>query len=76
MNHLLNGCTFTELALAYLPHDTPNAACRTLRYWLVAHPTLKHQLKRCGFDVYAGKGPKKRFTPLQIKLIFKALGEP
>ncbi len=76
MKHLLTGCTFTELAMAYLPHDTPRAARRTLHHWIRVHPTLNATLTRCGLRIKGQKGRLKRLTPQQVRLIFNALGEP
>ncbi len=76
MKNVLNGCTFTELAMAYLPHDTPRAARRTLHHWIRVHPTLNATLTRCGLRINAGKGRQVRLNPQQIRLIFTALGEP
>ncbi len=76
MNHLLTGCTFTELAMAYLPHDTPRAARHTLSTWIRLHRTLMARLTRCGLRLNTGAGRRKRLTPQQVRLIINALGEP
>ncbi len=76
MKNVLNGCTFTELALAYLPHDTPKAACRTLRSWVMGCRPLAHELQECGLVFYLKPGRRQRLTPRQVRCIFRYLGEP
>lgn len=61
----------TELAQLYLPHLSPGRAWRKLREWLAASPGLEQRLQGTGYD-----GHGRTFTPLQVKLIVEALGEP
>ncbi len=73
---LLSGCTLTELAQAYLPNDTPDVARRILRKWIAMQPRLEMALMHCGLTLESVRGPKRRLTPQQVRLIFEALGEP
>ena len=60
-----------ELAQLYAPHVTPSAACKKLMYWISLQPQLVEALKRYGLT------PGSRtFTPIQVRLIVEALGEP
>ena len=55
-----------ELAMMYFPNDSPETAMRKLRNWLSINPRLrKMKPKRA-----------KIFTPKQVKIIVKELGEP
>jgi hypothetical protein len=56
----------SELAMKYFPNDSPEVALKKLRNWLNINPILR-KLK-----------PKraKIFTPKQVKIIVKLLGEP
>lgn len=61
----------TELALAYCPAITPDAAWRKLRHWIRLFPGLDDRLASIGYT------PRSRsFTPAQVQLIVDALGEP
>ena len=60
-----------ELAQLYAPHVTPAAACRKLMQWINMQPQLVEELKRYGFT--AGS---RTFTPIQVRLIVAAIGEP
>lgn len=72
LSYLTSGCTRTELGLAYAPADTPDSARRLLKRWINYHPTLLRDLQATGYD------PRmcRRLTPLQVKIIFDALGTP
>lgn len=61
----------TELALAYFPELTPDAAWRKLRGWIELNPTLRQQL--CSRPRL---GRLRTFTPRQVQLIADELGEP
>ena len=60
-----------ELAQLYAPHVTPAAACRKLMHWISLQPQLVEALKRYGL-----KENSRTFTPIQVRLIVEALGEP
>lgn len=61
----------SQIAAMYMPDIEPKSALRNLNIWIKTHPTLEHEL------IAAGATPKmRRYTPLQITLIFKAFGEP
>lgn len=60
-----------ELASLYAPNINPASACKRLAAWIAHHPTLLSDLRKTG---YCEK--LRTFTPLQVRLIFEALGEP
>lgn len=60
-----------ELANLYSPHISSGAACRKLMGWIRFHPTLMDALTAVGFTERS-----RTFTPIQVKLIIDALGEP
>lgn len=60
-----------ELAMAYNPTMEPHYALRTLRKWIEMSPGLLDRLLATGFSQR-----QKILTPLQVSLIFEALGEP
>ncbi len=61
----------TELAQLYSPHTMPQSAYNKLQRWIKRYPHLLEQL------VEAGHHPHQReYTPLQVRLIVEALGEP
>lgn len=61
----------TELAQAYCPGITPDAAWRKLRHWISLFPGLDRRLATIGYT------PRCRsFTPAQVQMIVEALGEP
>ena len=61
----------TELAQLYSPNTTPQSAYNKLQRWIRRYPNLYEQL------VQAGHRPHQReYTPLQVRLIVEALGEP
>ncbi|MBQ8874010.1 MAG: DUF4248 domain-containing protein [Bacteroides sp.] len=61
----------TELALQYCPHLSASAARRKLMQWIELHPTLQETLQRYGL-----KESSRCFTPIQVRLIVEAIGEP
>ena len=65
------GCYKSELAHRYCPDQTLDSALKSLREWIKNHPTLSKELEETGYN------PKsKRFTPLQVNLIYMRLGVP
>jgi len=65
------GCYKSELAHRYCPDLTSKSALKTLREWIKKHPTLGKELEETGYN------PKsRRFTPLQVELIYARLGTP
>lgn len=60
-----------ELGRLYCPEVSPSRARHVLMEWINRQPQLVEQLTRYGFDKNA-----KIFTPLQVRLIVEALGEP
>ena len=62
----------TELAQMYSPDITPAAAWKKLKSWIDYHPTLENDLRQKGY-----RGCQQRiFTPAQVALIVRAIGEP
>lgn len=67
-NHIMGR---TELAQLYSPEVQPETAWRRLRACIETFPGLTEQLAAVGYR------PNQRFfTPLQIKVITAAIGEP
>lgn len=63
--------SLTELALAYAPGLSENAARKRLRLWLGISPSLMARLQATGYR----KG-QRMLTPRQVKIIYEHLGEP
>ena len=60
-----------ELAQLYSPELTDMAAYRKMKKWIDLCPGLTGRLARLGYD------PRRRsFTPLEVRAIVDALGEP
>ena len=62
----------TELAVAYCPNITPDAAWEKLKQWIAYCPGLAERLAEAGYRPQSRAG----FTPRQVGLIVEALGEP
>ena len=61
----------TELAQLYSPHTTSITAYKKLQRWILRCPHLSEHLAQ------AGLSPRSRtYTPLQVRIIVEALGEP
>ena len=60
-----------EQALCYSPNITPTAARNKLMQWINLYPGLTQQLQAHGLTLNS-----KVFTPMQVRLIVEALGEP
>ena len=60
-----------ELALLYNPYMSAAGARKKLMQWIALHPTLKDDLLNTGFCENS-----RSFTPIQVRLIVAALGEP
>lgn len=60
----------TELAEAYSPGISPEAAWRKLRRWIGRVPGLEDRLRE------QGAASSRHFTPAAVRLIVEALGEP
>ena len=70
-NFQIRGYGRTELALLYAPEDVPKTAYKKMQRWIIRHPHLSEQLAK------AGLSPRSRIhTPLQVRIIVEALGEP
>ncbi len=62
---------FRELAVLYNPRVKPKSAARILNQWIDRSPGLRDRLEALGFQ----RGMRS-FSPLMVKIIFEALGEP
>ena len=60
-----------ELAQLYAPYVTQAAACKKLMYWFSLQPQLVEALKCHGLT-----DKSRTFTPIQVRLIVEAIGEP
>ncbi len=61
----------SELARAYAPEITPQAALNRLAHWIKLNQALTEALQQTGYY------PRQRlFTARQVALIFEHLGEP
>jgi len=61
----------SELAIRYNPNTTSHNAVRILRKWILHNLELMAELKKANYDYH-----NHLLTPLQIRIIFKYLGEP
>jgi len=62
---------YSELAQLYLPNVHPKSAANQFRKWIYYNPKLLEALKECAY-----KKRTKIFTPVQVTVIIKFLGEP
>ena len=60
-----------QLALAYAPGLTCGGALNRLHVWLHSSSTLLAELMANGY-----RDRQKYFTPLQVQIIYRHLGEP
>lgn len=60
-----------ELAALYFANSTPKAATTHLKRWIDRNESLKNELAETGY-----KEGQRVFTPRQVELIFRYLGEP
>lgn len=60
-----------ELAQLYCPNVTAGRARNKLMGWIAMQPGLVERLRGCGLQKNA-----KEFTPMQVRLIVEAIGEP
>ena len=56
----------SELAMIYFPHSSQDTAMKKLRRWFKINPRLRHLVNR---DI-------EDFTPKQVRLIVREVGEP
>lgn len=61
----------TELAQAYFPNMTPDAAYRKLRGWIKGCRGLAERLAQLGYN-----RRRRSYTPAEVAAIFDLLGEP
>ena len=61
----------SELAQKYCPYLSQSAARRKLMQWIMMQPRLVESLHTSGLTESS-----KNFTPLQVRLIVEAIGEP
>jgi hypothetical protein len=67
----ITSMTKTELAMLYAPDLTPHSAVNRLARWMACNPLLMAALRRTGYRKTA-----RRFSPRQVALIVRYLGEP
>lgn len=60
-----------ELASLYMPGILPKSALATFNEWINKFPGLPEALQQSGLCP-----SNRRYTPAQVRLIIKALGEP
>ena len=61
----------SDLASLYFPDLAPHQACNRLRRWIIRCKELHEELLLSGYS------PTQRFfTPRQVRLIIRYLGEP
>ena len=61
----------SELASLYSPAIDQLSAWRKFKRWMVKYPHLMDNLEALGYD-----HQQHIFTPIQVRLIINALGEP
>lgn len=61
----------SELAQLYCPYLSSSAARRKLMQWISLQPRLVAALQESGLTEAS-----RSFTPIQVRLIVEALGEP
>ena len=60
-----------ELAALYFTNSTPRAAITQFRRWIDRNESLKNELTETGY-----MEGQRVFTPRQVELVFRYLGEP
>ena len=60
-----------ELATMYFVNCSPRSATTQLRRWIKRNQSLKNELTETGY-----KEGQRVFTPRQVELVFRHLGEP
>ncbi len=69
---LVSGCSKSEMAQAYFPNTVNmDTARRNLSRWIKMNPKLMAELEESGY-----RERQKLFTPKQVGIIYKYLGEP
>ena len=67
----MNYSTKKELAMAYCPDIDYTAALKKLNQWIRNNTELSARLAATGYIP-----TQRRFTPQQVRLLFRYLGEP
>ena len=60
-----------ELAMLYNPEQCVTVALKKLSRWMQANPTLVEELREVSYNKY-----RRSFTPKEVDLIIRHLGEP
>lgn len=60
-----------ELAMMYNPEQCVTVALKTLSRWIQANPNLKKELDAMYYNKY-----RRSFTPKEVDVIVRYLGEP
>ena len=63
--------SLAELAMAYAPELSNNAARKRLKKWLNINPQLMQSLREAGY-----RDRQRVLTPRQVEVIYEYLGEP
>jgi hypothetical protein len=63
--------TKVELAQLYNPHLSDETSLQQLRRWLHHNPALMDELRAAGY-----RPARHSFTPREVAIIFRYLGEP
>lgn len=61
----------TELALLYNPYMSTEGALRKMRRWIIRNPELKAEMDALQISL-----TDRQYTPKQVGVIVKHLGEP
>lgn len=67
----LRAYTKAELAMLYNPTQCITVALQTLSRWIKMNPALVEELTQAGYNKY-----RRAFTPKEVRIIVKYLGEP
>jgi hypothetical protein len=70
-NTPIRAYTKAELAQRYNPHLSNDTAMQQLRRWLKHNPALMQELRDAGY-----RPACHSFTPREVAIIFRYLGEP
>lgn len=60
-----------DLAMMYNPGQCVTVALKTLARWIQANPNLKKELEELNYNKY-----RRTFTPKEVEVIVRYLGEP
>ncbi|MCE2615589.1 MAG: DUF4248 domain-containing protein [Phocaeicola sp.] len=61
----------SEMALRYNPESPVNSALKILRRWILYNKELHAEMLKAGYST-----AQRSFTPKQVSILYKYLGEP